>query len=123
MRLTVPLCFLLSNSLAHSDGVTALQLRGFFEKMAFLAATNQMSQEKSSPPAAAALEAPGTTAAPSTDQPTTEEEEEEEDIYEKSVQIALDVKGISLALDLREGVLETLLVLLELPPFSMVKVS
>ena len=91
--------------------------------MASLAATNQITSETSpsaSSSAAAAAEVSNTAAAASTDQ---QQEQTEEDIHRRSVQIALDVKGISLALDLREGVLETLLVLLELPPFSMVKVG
>ena len=97
--------FSLPHSLAHSDGVTALQLRGLFEAMASLAAIskrdNETSFEKSSSSEAASAC---------------------NDEQDKSIQIAIDIKGTPVALDMREEVVETALVLLELSPFSMLKV-
>ena len=42
-------------------------------------------------------------------------------VWSKPVQIALPVKATSLSLDMREEVIETLLVLLELPPYKMAR--
>jgi len=86
------------HSLAHSDGVTVLQLRGLLETLASLAA-----------------------AAKTMPKPQREggKEGRNEGGVEGGVQVAVDIKGTSIALDIREEVLETVLVLLELPPFSV----
>lgn len=95
--------FLRQHSLAHSDGVTALQLRGLLETLAG---------------AAAAAAETGTPAAPD-GEGEGQHEEEGQDGGSGGVQLALDAKGTALALDLKEEVLETALVLLELPPFAL----
>jgi ATP-dependent DNA helicase Q4 len=97
--------FLRQHSLGHSDGVTPLQLRGLLETLA-----------------GAAAEASGGCAGPRVSEEQGTEGAGEQEGGGGSgggVQLALDAKGTALALDVKEEVLETALVLLELPPFSL----
>lgn len=93
------------HSLAHSDGVTVLQLRGLLEALASLATAALATGKRGAGPAAAAAAA--------------QQDGGSNDVASSGVQVAVDIKGTSLALDMREEVLETTLVLLELPPFSL----
>lgn len=104
--------FLRQHSLAHSDGVTALQLRGLLETLATAAAAT-MAATATAAPAAAAGGAGG-------EGEVQEQQEEGPEGGGGGVQLAIDAKGTALALDLKEEVLETALVLLELPPFALV---
>lgn len=87
------------HSLAHSDGVTALQLRGLLGMLSSLAAAAK--------------------ATPKAQNRGGGKEGGKEEWDKEGVQVAVDIKNTSIALDIREEVLETALVLMELPPFSM----
>lgn len=91
------------HSLAHSDGVTVLQLRKFLEMFVVLVKK--------------------TKATPDVDCKSQQGSGGNAKRHSalRSVQVAVDIKGVSLALDMREEVLETVIVLLELPPLSILK--
>ncbi len=104
--------FVRQHSLAHSDGTTALQLRGLLETLAAAAA------EAPALAGGAAAAAAGA-AATGGEEEQAHDQEESAAGGESGVQVALDAKATALALDVKEEVLETALVLLELPPFAL----